>query len=79
MRAVISTLESHQDQFGTQPVGVIGQLIVCLDLTGTMLAKSGKPTSLLKACAKALQDRVDELSKEELLVLSETLAGLSKH
>jgi hypothetical protein len=44
-----------------------------------MLAKSGKPTSLLKACAKALQDRVDELSKEELLVLSETLAGLSKH
>jgi hypothetical protein len=43
-----------------------------------MATKAGNPTGLFKACAKTLTDRVDQLSREEMHILSDALNALPK-
>ena len=58
---------------------MVAQIVVGLDLSGHLLSKKGRPTPLLEACADALVDRVDGLSREERHVLREAFEAVNKH
>lgn len=78
MKALLQALESNSSQFDSVPAGILGQIIISLDLSGNMLTKSGKISPLLRMCADSLTDRVAELTREELHVIHEALEALSK-
>ena len=73
VKAVLRALEDNAEMFANYSASVNAQVLVGLNLSGSMLSKAGIPTPLLKACAHVLKSRVHHLSREELHVLRQTL------
>lgn len=73
VNSILSQLEDNTERLKSAPASVVAQILVSLNLSGSMVKKSGKPTYLLTECSAALQNTVDALSHEELVVLSDAL------